>query len=174
MNPKLALTGINSRRTGASGRRRRHRNGMADRDIVLPDPHLANEQTHDSLTFGKSEGLCPFAQPPRKPFRRLGQRIPGATVKFRSLQGPQCNRSSAPSRGRGSGLPRVRPGIGKRAGATRRSISAFPSMRRHVDVESGSGQPRRWSLSASRPLRPLLACFGGLNGRAFVRAAPSI
>ena len=62
---------------------------MADRDLVLSDPHLANEQAHDSLTFGKSEGLCPFAQPPQKPFRRLGQRKPGATVKFRSLQGPQ-------------------------------------------------------------------------------------
>ena len=86
---------------------------MADRDLVLSDPHLANDRANDPLTFGEGEGLCPFAQPPRKPFRRLGQRKPGATVKFRGLQGPEFRMDGTlPGMERDLSLPQFLKGHG--------------------------------------------------------------
>ena len=62
---------------------------MTDRDLVLPGPHLANEQAHDALAFGEGKGSTSFVQLSKELFRRCGQRKPCATRKFRSLQGPQ-------------------------------------------------------------------------------------
>ena len=68
---------------------------MTDGHRVLADPHFANEQAHDALTFNDGQGPRGFAHARQESLDGCGQRKPGLTIQLRGSQGVEFGQDRA-------------------------------------------------------------------------------